>query len=156
MPSPPPDRAEFRAEVLQKKREERLAAEGSLEEQEEHRRLMAWNDEENARQRARRSAQPCGAWQPCPAASGCCSGTTELPTVCSGICREAWAGSLWAGLGAVHGGEWSHLRWGMVTSSHQWCPQGSGLGPVLFNILNIRMKGSSSPSADLQVTPSWV
>lgn len=47
-------RAEFRAEVLQKKREERLAAEGSVEELEEHRRLMAWNDEENARQRARR------------------------------------------------------------------------------------------------------
>lgn len=47
-------RAEFRAEVLQKKQEERLAAEGSLEELEEHRRLMAWNDEENARQRARR------------------------------------------------------------------------------------------------------
>ncbi|KAL2305504.1 hypothetical protein Nmel_007491 [Mimus melanotis] len=48
-------RAEFRAEVLQKKQEERLAAEGSLEELEEHRRLMAWNDEENARQRARSS-----------------------------------------------------------------------------------------------------
>ncbi|XP_071303286.1 small ribosomal subunit protein mS26 [Agelaius tricolor] len=47
-------RAEFRAEVLQKKREERLAAEGSPEELEEHRRLMAWNEEENARQRARR------------------------------------------------------------------------------------------------------
>ncbi|NXP42035.1 RT26 protein, partial [Leiothrix lutea] len=47
-------RAEFRAEVLQKQREERLAAEGSVEELEEHRRLMAWNDEENARQQARR------------------------------------------------------------------------------------------------------
>ncbi|XP_066173552.1 small ribosomal subunit protein mS26 [Sylvia atricapilla] len=47
-------RAEFRAEVLQKKREERLAAEDSVEEQEEHRRLMAWNAEENARQQARR------------------------------------------------------------------------------------------------------
>ncbi|XP_037991396.1 28S ribosomal protein S26, mitochondrial [Motacilla alba alba] len=46
-------RAEFRAEVLQRKREERLA-EDSLEELEEHRRLMAWNEEENARQRARR------------------------------------------------------------------------------------------------------
>uniref|UniRef100_A0A8C3QUJ4 Small ribosomal subunit protein mS26 n=1 Tax=Cyanoderma ruficeps TaxID=181631 RepID=A0A8C3QUJ4_9PASS len=47
-------RAEFRAEVLQKKREERLAAEDSAEELEEHRRLMAWNDEENARQQKRR------------------------------------------------------------------------------------------------------
>ncbi|NWW30306.1 RT26 protein, partial [Panurus biarmicus] len=46
-------RAEFRAEV-QRKREELLAAEVSLEELEEHRRLMAWNDEENARQQARR------------------------------------------------------------------------------------------------------
>ncbi|XP_017597883.1 PREDICTED: 28S ribosomal protein S26, mitochondrial [Corvus brachyrhynchos] len=54
VPSPAPGRAEFRAEVLQKTREERLAAEGSVEELEEHRRLMAWNDEENARQRARR------------------------------------------------------------------------------------------------------
>ncbi|NXL16165.1 RT26 protein, partial [Setophaga kirtlandii] len=51
---PWPCRAEFRAEVLQKKREERLAAEGLPEELEEHRRLMAWNEEENARQRARR------------------------------------------------------------------------------------------------------
>ncbi|XP_027568493.2 28S ribosomal protein S26, mitochondrial [Pipra filicauda] len=47
-------RAEFRAEVLQKKREERLGGENSAELLEEHRRLMAWNDEENARQRARR------------------------------------------------------------------------------------------------------
>ncbi|KAM7021652.1 small ribosomal subunit protein mS26 [Passerculus sandwichensis] len=47
-------RAEFRAEVQQKKREERLTAEGSPEELEEHRRLMAWNEEENGRQRARR------------------------------------------------------------------------------------------------------
>ncbi|XP_017684478.1 PREDICTED: uncharacterized protein LOC108504256 [Lepidothrix coronata] len=46
--------AEFRAEVLQKKREERLGGENSAELLEEHRRLMAWNDEENARQRARR------------------------------------------------------------------------------------------------------
>ncbi|NXD46706.1 RT26 protein, partial [Copsychus sechellarum] len=46
-------RAEFRAEVLQKKREERVAA-LEVEELEEHRRLMAWNEEENARQRARR------------------------------------------------------------------------------------------------------
>lgn len=63
-PSPPPDRAEFRAEVLQKKQEERLAAQDSVQELEEHRRLMAWNDEENARQQARRSAQlspPCRA-----------------------------------------------------------------------------------------------
>ncbi|XP_054149218.1 28S ribosomal protein S26, mitochondrial [Melozone crissalis] len=47
-------RAEFKAEVLQKKREERLTAEGSPEQLEEHRRLMAWNEEENGRQRARR------------------------------------------------------------------------------------------------------
>ncbi|XP_032542743.1 28S ribosomal protein S26, mitochondrial [Chiroxiphia lanceolata] len=47
-------RAEFRAEVLQKKREERLGGENSAELLEEHQRLMAWNDEENARQRARR------------------------------------------------------------------------------------------------------
>ncbi|XP_056345230.1 28S ribosomal protein S26, mitochondrial [Oenanthe melanoleuca] len=46
-------RAEFRAEVLQKKQEERLAAEEE-EELEEHRRLMAWNEEENRRQQARR------------------------------------------------------------------------------------------------------
>ncbi|NXG02765.1 RT26 protein, partial [Sakesphorus luctuosus] len=52
--SPAPGRAEFRAEVLQKKREERLSGENSAELLEEHRRLMAWNDEENARQRARR------------------------------------------------------------------------------------------------------
>uniref|UniRef100_A0A8C5IK22 Small ribosomal subunit protein mS26 n=1 Tax=Junco hyemalis TaxID=40217 RepID=A0A8C5IK22_JUNHY len=52
---PRPCRAEFRAEVLQKKREERLIAEGLPEELEEHRRLMAWNEEENGRQRARRS-----------------------------------------------------------------------------------------------------
>ncbi|NXL96562.1 RT26 protein, partial [Tyrannus savana] len=54
VPSPPPCRSEFRAEVLQKKREERLGGEDSAELLEEHRRLMAWNDEENARQRARR------------------------------------------------------------------------------------------------------
>ncbi|KAM9294844.1 small ribosomal subunit protein mS26 [Morus bassanus] len=47
-------RAEFRAEVLQKKREALLAREDSAELTEEHRRLMAWNEAENARQRARR------------------------------------------------------------------------------------------------------
>ncbi|XP_037243630.1 28S ribosomal protein S26, mitochondrial-like isoform X1 [Falco rusticolus] len=47
-------RAEFRAEVLQKKREALLAQEDSAELREEHQRLMAWNQEENARQRARR------------------------------------------------------------------------------------------------------
>lgn len=51
-----PGRAEFRAEVLQKKREALASGEDSAELMEEHRRLMAWNDEENARQRARRSA----------------------------------------------------------------------------------------------------
>ncbi|KAM6075950.1 small ribosomal subunit protein mS26 [Chlamydotis macqueenii] len=47
-------RAEFRAEVLQKKRQALLAREDSAQLTEEHRRLMAWNDLENARQRARR------------------------------------------------------------------------------------------------------
>ncbi|KAM6401830.1 small ribosomal subunit protein mS26 [Pluvialis apricaria] len=47
-------RAEFRAEVLQKKREALASGEDSVELTEEHRRLMAWNEEENARQRARR------------------------------------------------------------------------------------------------------
>ncbi|KAM9286321.1 small ribosomal subunit protein mS26 [Cariama cristata] len=47
-------RAEFRAEALQKKREAMLSQEDSAELMEEHRRLMAWNDAENARQRARR------------------------------------------------------------------------------------------------------
>ncbi|KAM6429942.1 small ribosomal subunit protein mS26 [Rhynochetos jubatus] len=47
-------RAEFRAEVLQKKREALLSREDSVELAAEHRRLMAWNEEENARQRARR------------------------------------------------------------------------------------------------------
>ncbi|XP_009705090.1 PREDICTED: 28S ribosomal protein S26, mitochondrial, partial [Cariama cristata] len=46
--------AEFRAEALQKKREAMLSQEDSAELMEEHRRLMAWNDAENARQRARR------------------------------------------------------------------------------------------------------
>lgn len=55
---PPPGRAEFRAEVLQKKREALLSQEDSAELTEEHRRLMAWNEAENARQRARRSAGP--------------------------------------------------------------------------------------------------
>ncbi|NWI64782.1 RT26 protein, partial [Todus mexicanus] len=47
-------RAEFRAEVLRKKREELLDTEDSAELREEHQRLMAWNREENARQRERR------------------------------------------------------------------------------------------------------
>ncbi|NXN97790.1 RT26 protein, partial [Rhinopomastus cyanomelas] len=47
-------RAEFRAELLQKKREALQYQESSMEHMEEHRRLMAWNDEENAKQRARR------------------------------------------------------------------------------------------------------
>ncbi|XP_075608919.1 small ribosomal subunit protein mS26 [Balearica regulorum gibbericeps] len=47
-------RAEFRAEVVQKKREALLSQEDSAELMEEHRRLMAWNEAENARQRARR------------------------------------------------------------------------------------------------------
>ncbi|KAM6072108.1 small ribosomal subunit protein mS26 [Theristicus caerulescens] len=47
-------RAEFRAEVLRKKREAELSREDSAELTEEHRRLMAWNEAENARQRARR------------------------------------------------------------------------------------------------------
>ncbi|NXL47914.1 RT26 protein, partial [Podilymbus podiceps] len=50
----PPGRAEFRAEVLQKKREALQAREDTAELTEEHRRLMAWNAAENARQRARR------------------------------------------------------------------------------------------------------
>ncbi|XP_064007742.1 small ribosomal subunit protein mS26 [Pogoniulus pusillus] len=47
-------RAEFRAEVLQKRREALMAQDGSADLMEEHQRLMAWNEEENARQRARR------------------------------------------------------------------------------------------------------
>ncbi|NXL68156.1 RT26 protein, partial [Chordeiles acutipennis] len=47
-------RAQFRAEVLQKKREALLSREDSAELQEQHQRLMAWNEQENARQRARR------------------------------------------------------------------------------------------------------
>ncbi|XP_015718463.1 28S ribosomal protein S26, mitochondrial [Coturnix japonica] len=47
-------RSIFRAEVVQKKREAQRAAEDSAALLEEHRRLMAWNDAENARQRARR------------------------------------------------------------------------------------------------------
>ncbi|KQK78307.1 28S ribosomal protein S26, mitochondrial-like protein [Amazona aestiva] len=46
--------AEFRAEVLQKKREALLTQEDSARLLQEHQRLMAWNEEENARQRARR------------------------------------------------------------------------------------------------------
>ncbi|XP_010289668.1 PREDICTED: 28S ribosomal protein S26, mitochondrial, partial [Phaethon lepturus] len=46
--------AEFRAEVLQRKREVRQSQEDSAELAEEHRRLMAWNEAENARQRERR------------------------------------------------------------------------------------------------------
>ncbi|NWU94805.1 RT26 protein, partial [Upupa epops] len=47
-------RAEFKAEVLQKKRETSQNQENSAELIEEHQRLMAWNNEENARQQARR------------------------------------------------------------------------------------------------------
>ncbi|NXX23463.1 RT26 protein, partial [Podargus strigoides] len=47
-------RSEFRAEVLQKKREERLSREDTPEMLEEHQRLMAWNEEQNAQQRTRR------------------------------------------------------------------------------------------------------
>ncbi|KAK4819182.1 hypothetical protein QYF61_025997 [Mycteria americana] len=47
-------RAEFKAEVVQKKREALLSREDSAELTEEHRRLMAWNQAENARQQARR------------------------------------------------------------------------------------------------------
>ncbi|NXD72123.1 RT26 protein, partial [Eolophus roseicapillus] len=47
-------RAEFRAEVLQKKREAVLTQEDVARLLEEHQRLMAWNEEENARQQARR------------------------------------------------------------------------------------------------------
>ncbi|XP_075278252.1 LOW QUALITY PROTEIN: small ribosomal subunit protein mS26 [Opisthocomus hoazin] len=47
-------RAEFRAEVVQKKREALLCAEDTAALAEEHRHLMAWNAAENARQRARR------------------------------------------------------------------------------------------------------
>lgn len=96
--SPRPGRAEFRAEALQKKRQERLEAQGSVEELEEHRRLMAWNDEENARQRARRSAQPC------PAGTAAVAELTPLEPRLT----FTEAGLLWAGLGT---GSW----WGMVT-----------------------------------------
>ncbi|KAI6069738.1 28S ribosomal protein S26, mitochondrial [Aix galericulata] len=47
-------RCMFRAEVLQRQREERQQQEGSAALREEHRLLMAWNEAENARQRARR------------------------------------------------------------------------------------------------------
>ncbi|XP_068799890.1 small ribosomal subunit protein mS26 isoform X1 [Struthio camelus] len=47
-------RSVFRAEVSQKKRERLLSGEDTEERSEEHRLLMAWNDAENARQRARR------------------------------------------------------------------------------------------------------
>nr|XP_013798683.1 PREDICTED: 28S ribosomal protein S26, mitochondrial [Apteryx mantelli mantelli] len=47
-------RSDFRAEVTQKKREALLGGEDAVEHSEEHRLLMAWNDAENARQRARR------------------------------------------------------------------------------------------------------
>ncbi|NXA31341.1 RT26 protein, partial [Eudromia elegans] len=47
-------RSEFRAEVTRKKQEALAGGEDSVEHSEEHRLLMAWNDAENARQRARR------------------------------------------------------------------------------------------------------
>jgi len=65
----PPPRAEFRAEVVQKKREALLCAEDTAALAEEHRHLMAWNAAENARQRARRSGS---------ASPGCWGGTTAL------------------------------------------------------------------------------
>nr|XP_025977589.1 28S ribosomal protein S26, mitochondrial-like [Dromaius novaehollandiae] len=55
-PSEPPavPRCEFRAEVAQKKRQALQGGEDAEQRAEEHRLLMAWNDAENARQRARR------------------------------------------------------------------------------------------------------
>ncbi|XP_074847766.1 small ribosomal subunit protein mS26 [Carettochelys insculpta] len=47
-------RAEFRQEVLQKKREELLDREYGEEAMGTHRKLMAWNDAENERQRKKR------------------------------------------------------------------------------------------------------
>uniref|UniRef100_A0A8C9F0W6 Progonadoliberin n=1 Tax=Pavo cristatus TaxID=9049 RepID=A0A8C9F0W6_PAVCR len=47
-------RSVFRSEVVQRKREAQRVAEDSAALSEEHRLLMAWNDAENARQRARR------------------------------------------------------------------------------------------------------
>ncbi|KAK2510763.1 hypothetical protein Q9233_017449 [Columba guinea] len=47
-------RAEFKAEVVQRKREATLCREDLAEQAEEHRRLMAWNEAENAQQRLRR------------------------------------------------------------------------------------------------------
>lgn len=44
----------FRSEVVQRKHEAQKDAEDSAALSEEHRLLMAWNDAENARQRARR------------------------------------------------------------------------------------------------------
>lgn len=52
----------FRAEVLQRQREERQQQEDSVALREEHRLLMAWNEAENARQRARRFGGNNGIW----------------------------------------------------------------------------------------------
>ncbi|XP_061849366.1 small ribosomal subunit protein mS26 isoform X2 [Colius striatus] len=48
------ERADFKLEVLQRKREAQQAQEDSAALSQEHQLLMAWNAQENARQRARR------------------------------------------------------------------------------------------------------
>lgn len=59
---PPRGSCMFRAEVLQRQREERQQQEDSVALREEHRLLMAWNEAENARQRARRFGGNNGIW----------------------------------------------------------------------------------------------
>lgn len=95
--SPPRGSCIFRAEVLQQKREERLQLEGSAALREEHRLLMAWNEAENARQRARRwghggAARASSPKNPQRAGSG--AGEGSLPQsrcVCSGCLRPRGA-----------------------------------------------------------------